>query len=124
VLGVFVLDSLGRIVFSNPAGQKRIGDGIDIVNQRLLIGPSSECAVAEAAIGRVISGDPVDLVAELEPILIHRQRASRPLVLYVLPIAAAASAAQQFLTHARAIVLLIDPEVGGARPIRRWSAIS
>ena len=45
--------------------------------------------------------------------MIHRQNAARPLAVYVLPITASSHPAAQFLTHARAIVLAIDPEASG-----------
>lgn len=35
--GVFVLDSLGRVVFSNPAAERLVGDGLQIVDGRLRI---------------------------------------------------------------------------------------
>ena len=37
-IGVFALDSLGRVVYSNPAGKRLLGDGLALVNDRLLTG--------------------------------------------------------------------------------------
>jgi DNA-binding CsgD family transcriptional regulator len=42
------------------------------------------------------------------PTLVHREASRRPLALYVLPIPAASGAMNQFLSHARTIVLTVD----------------
>ena len=111
-LGVFVLNSLGRIVFSNASAERAIGDGLEVVNNRLLFSPSARRGEAETAVARVIDGDSDALVSNPKPILIERRRSNRPLVLYVLPVALDKMATNAFLTHARAIILIIDPEVG------------
>jgi len=112
-IGVFALDSLGRVVFSNPAGERLLGDGLALVNDRLLVGAAHERVALEAAVAQMIRAAPEDVAREAKPILIHRHKAERPLAIYVLPIAIAADAANQFLTYARAIVLAIDPEASG-----------
>jgi DNA-binding CsgD family transcriptional regulator/PAS domain-containing protein len=112
-IGVFALDSLGRVVFSNPAGERLLGDGLALVNDRLLAGAAPERAALEAAIEQMTRAAPEDLAADPKPILIHRQKAERPLAVYVLPIALSSHPAAQFLTHARAIILAIDPEASG-----------
>jgi DNA-binding CsgD family transcriptional regulator len=112
-VGVFAIDSLKRIVFANPFGKKLIGDGIEIAEERLAFGPANDRAAIDMVVRQAIAGTPEALMAEPKPILIHRRRSSRPLALYVLPIAMSMTATQQFLTHARAIVLLIDPEAAG-----------
>ena len=112
-VGVFALDSLGRVVFSNPAGERLLGDGLALVNERLLVGAAPERAALEAAIAQMTRAAPEDVAADPKPILIHRQRAERPLAVYVLPIALSSHPAAQFLTHARAILLVIDPEASG-----------
>jgi DNA-binding CsgD family transcriptional regulator len=65
---------------------------------------------AHDAIQRMVDGGLAHLMAEQRPILIHRRRHVRPLILYVLPIPMADSAMSQFLGQARVIVLAIDPE--------------
>jgi DNA-binding CsgD family transcriptional regulator/PAS domain-containing protein len=112
-IGIFALDSLGRVVFANPAGERLLGDGLALVNDRLLVGAAPERAALEAAIAQMTRAAPEDLAADPKPILIHRRKAERPLAIYVLPIAATSYPAAQFLTHARAIVLAIDPEASG-----------
>jgi DNA-binding CsgD family transcriptional regulator/PAS domain-containing protein len=110
-VGVFALDSSGRVVFVNPAGERLLGDGLTLANDCLLIGPAPARATLETAIEQMTRATPVDIAAaDPKPILIHRQKAERPLVVYVLPIALSPHPAAHFLTHARAIVLAIDPE--------------
>jgi DNA-binding CsgD family transcriptional regulator len=111
-IGVFALDSLKRIVFSNPAGERLLGDGLAVVNQRLLA--SAHASELNALIERMIRANPADIAESPKPILIPRRRAERPLAVYVLPIANSISPAVEFLTHTRAIVLVIDPS--GSEP--------
>lgn len=100
---VFVLDILGRVVFSNRAGQCLLGDGLDIVDQRLRIH-----AAVDAAIGQVSSRGARRATLDPKPILVERPRSHRSLAIYVLPVAGHAVAAHEFLVHAHAVVLAID----------------
>jgi DNA-binding CsgD family transcriptional regulator/PAS domain-containing protein len=108
-IGVFALDSLGRVVFSNPAGDRLLGDGLSVAQQRLRIAPSTVRGKIERAIAGALRGEAADLIAGPRPILIERVRAPRPLAVYVLPVRGEVAPAQEFLTHVRAIVLVIDP---------------
>jgi DNA-binding CsgD family transcriptional regulator/PAS domain-containing protein len=112
-IGIFVLDSLGRITLSNPAAQSFLGDGLDIVEERLRARPSPQRADPGAALREAIQGYGGRWDTEPKAILVDRLLSTRPLALYVLPIAAPAAAADQILTNARAIVLVIDPDSGG-----------
>ncbi|WP_072388842.1 hypothetical protein [Hyphomicrobium sp. CS1BSMeth3] len=107
-IGVFALDALGRVAFSNPAAQRLIGDQIHLVNGALRMGTGSQRTEIEAAVARVLKGE-IGVSADTKPILLHRASSDRPLVVYLLPIRLTAHAAAQFLTHTRAIVLVIDP---------------
>lgn len=111
-IGVFALDSLKRVVFANPAATGLLGDGLAIVNGRLFASAPFERRALDAAIEQMIRAAPEDVCGAPRPILIHRQQSERPLALYVLPIADRSfdSAATQFLTGTRAIVLVIDPQ--------------
>jgi DNA-binding CsgD family transcriptional regulator len=108
-IGVFALDSLKRVVLANPAAQRALGDGLAVVNDHLLVSSTEERRALEQAIDRMIRGNPDDIARDSKPILIPRQRSERPLAVYVLPIMASLRAEAQFLTHTRAIVLMIDP---------------
>ncbi len=111
-IGVFALDSLKRVVFSNPAGERVLGDGLTVVNERLFVGEAAERGELAGALESMIRAEPADLAREPRPILIKRQKEARPLAVYVLPVAAQSMPATQFLTRTRAIVLVIDPMAG------------
>jgi len=109
-IGVFVLDSLGRVMFSNPSAQKLVGDGLDIVNDRLVPASADGRAAVDAAIKSVVTGKYLDGIAAPRPTLIQRRHSERPLAVYLMPISMAQSDANQFLASARAVVLVVDPE--------------
>jgi DNA-binding CsgD family transcriptional regulator len=52
-------------------------------------------------------------VTDAKPILVERQRSRRPLAVYLMPVSPTVVAPHDFLTHARVIVLVTDPEAGG-----------
>ncbi|MGY3447158.1 helix-turn-helix transcriptional regulator [Bradyrhizobium sp. USDA 4473] len=107
-IGVFALDSLGRVVFSNPAGQRLLGDQLQLVNEQLRIGSGAERKAIDEALARTLRGDPRELIDAPKPILVHSNRADRRLVVYLLPVVLRTRLAEQFLTHTRAIVLVIE----------------
>jgi DNA-binding CsgD family transcriptional regulator/PAS domain-containing protein len=112
-IGVFVLDSSGRVIFVNPAGTRLLGNGLTLVNDRLLVHERLARSALETALqktNRAIA--PVVLAEEQKPVLINRREDQRPLTVYVLPTAPLSHPAAQFLAHACAIVLAIDPEAG------------
>jgi len=108
-IGVFALDALGRVVFSNPAADRLTGDGLSVINGQLHFAPSASRSDIENLLYQVLRGDPQDTIAEPKPMLIERTRNPRPSTVYVLPIGTTRTPAQKFLTHARALVLAIDP---------------
>lgn len=106
---MFALDSLGRIVFSNPTADRLIGDGLFVVNGALRFSPSTARSDIEGMLKAILRGEPLDLSADPKPTLIDREASARPLAIYVLPISIVRTPVQEFLTHARALVLAIDP---------------
>ena len=113
-IGVFALDSLGRIVFSNAASEALLGDGLNIVQDRLVLANPSTSADAVVAIRRALDGGaPEALSWDAKPVLVYRQPPKRPLVLHVLPFPPSKQPANEFLASARAIVLVSDPVVSG-----------
>jgi DNA-binding CsgD family transcriptional regulator len=105
-IGVFALDSLGRVVFSNPVAQRLLGAQIEIVGGRLRLASSE----ARSAIEEILRASPAELVSDPKPILLHRAAPERPLVVYVLPVTPRESMAERFLTHTRSMVLVIEPK--------------
>jgi len=110
-IGVFGLDSLGRVVFSNPAGERLAGDQLQLVHERLRIGTGETRETIDQAIARTLRGEPGQLLDDPRPIFVHSSGAERRLVVYLLPVALRTSLAEQFLTHTRAIVLAIEQKL-------------
>ena len=108
-IGVFALDPYGRVIFANPAGQHLLGDGLAIVKDRLVITEASARTMLESAVQQADCFAP-ETIAVQRPILVHRRKAERPLAVYVLPTSPPSHPAAEFLIHARAIILAIDPE--------------
>jgi DNA-binding CsgD family transcriptional regulator/PAS domain-containing protein len=109
-MGVFALDSRGRVVFANPAAQALQGDGLDVVDGRLVAGCPAQSGPVEAEIARVIEGCPS---VTPHPIVIGRPQSGRRLALYVMPIPRSPRPAEVFLAHAHAVVLVINPDFEG-----------
>lgn len=107
-IGVFALDSLSRVVFSNPAADALLGDGIDLVDRQLRAS-SPVSGRMDAEITRAIADRP-DPAGKPTPLVIERKRSRHPLAVYVMPIPFSGNPAEHFLAHARALVLVIDPE--------------
>ncbi|MCA6126247.1 helix-turn-helix transcriptional regulator [Bradyrhizobium sp. WSM 1704] len=107
-IGVFALDSLGRVVFSNPAGERLLGDQLQIVQDRLRIGAGIAREVIDEALGRALRGDPRELIDNQKPVLVRPVGTHSRLVVYLLPVGLRSNLAEQFLTHTRAIVLAIE----------------
>jgi len=109
-IGVFALDSLGRAIFSNPAGQNMLGDGLEIVDGRLVLRKSVESERLETAIRKAIDHDVKEETGRPGAILVERRQSNHPLAVYMLPIPVAP--AETFLAQARAVVLVINPDAG------------
>ncbi len=98
-IGVFALDSLGRIVFSNAASEALLGDGLNIVHDRLVLANPSISSDAVMAIRHALDGAPEALSWDAKPVLVHRQLPKRPLVLHVLPLPPAKQPSNEFLSQ-------------------------
>lgn len=107
-IGIFALDSLGRVLFSNPVADRLRADGVDIVQDSLRSGSGSASTAIQAAIARTLRGEPADLIGDLKPILVKRTSSDRPLAIYLLPVRPGDQPTQQFLSHTRAILLMIN----------------
>ncbi len=112
-IAAFALDSLKRVVYANPASERLMGDGLALLNGRLIANNPRDQLSLDQALDRMIRSAPEDLAREPRPLLIQQRHAERPLAVYVLPVPTASPVAD-FLTHTRAIVLAIDPSEAGA----------
>jgi DNA-binding CsgD family transcriptional regulator len=108
--GVFVLDSMARILFSNTAAKRVLNDGLREFGSRLTSNSPPLKRALEEAITHVIGASVDENYEQLRPILIPRASSPRPLTVYVLPARASRPAIDQILNQARAIVLVIDAE--------------
>ena len=85
-IGVFALDALGRVVFSNPVAKCLVGEHIEIVGSRLRLGSRAERPAFDAAIARMLRGDPADLaIDDPKPLLIQRSAPARALASICFP---------------------------------------
>lgn len=108
--GVFVVDSMRRILLSNGIADNLIGEAFQVVDQRLefmhlknAIGPS---AAELVAIDRSRASD-----VSTAPILLHRKAEGWPYIVYLIPLTP--DDATDFLSRAHTIVLIIDPKEEG-----------
>lgn len=108
-IGVFALDSEGRVVFSNPAAKGLVGDEIQIAEGRLRFGASSSSLKLDEAISQSCGTAP-DLLSDPKPFLLQTAGSDRRLAIYVLPVFQPNLAAS-FLTQTRAIVLVIEQKL-------------
>jgi DNA-binding CsgD family transcriptional regulator/PAS domain-containing protein len=109
-IGVFALDSRACVIFSNPAAERLLGDSVQLVQGRLRIIGSSSAAKLDEAISQSVRGMAPDLLTDPKPILVESGAANRRLAIYLLPIFQP-TLAERFLTHTRAIVLVIEQKL-------------
>jgi DNA-binding CsgD family transcriptional regulator/PAS domain-containing protein len=109
-IGVFALDSRGLVIFSNPAGERLLGGAVQVVEGRLRIGDSSSAAKLAEAISQSLHGMAPDLLSDPKPIMVETAASDRRLAIYLLPIFQPIIA-ERFLTHTRAIVLVIEQKL-------------
>jgi DNA-binding CsgD family transcriptional regulator len=107
-VGVFTLDGLGRVVFSNAAGDLLIGTDINIDGGRLRVGFGDARREFDDQLYTVLRAERIDLRDAQKPILIERTQTHGRLVVYLIPTAENMAATDHFLTSTRAIVLAIE----------------
>jgi DNA-binding CsgD family transcriptional regulator/PAS domain-containing protein len=108
-IGVFALDSRGHVIFSNPAGERLLGNSIRVIQGRLRIDDTSLTEKLEKTISQTLVGMTADQ-NDPKPIVVEIAGAERRLAIYVLPIFQPVLA-EQFLAHTRAIVLVIEQKL-------------
>jgi DNA-binding CsgD family transcriptional regulator/PAS domain-containing protein len=111
-IGVFALDSLGRVIFVNAAGERLLGDGLELVDGRLRATAVAAGVTFAQALTSTLPTAPLEVPVEPKPLLIERVQTPRPLTVYILPVASQSRSTNEFLTHVRIIVLVIDPQAG------------
>ena len=109
-IGVFALDAQGCVLFSNPAAKRLMGDQLQVVQGRLRFGGSKSAAKLDEAISQSLHRMTPDWLSEPKPILFHTVASDCRLAVYILPIFQP-NLAERFLTHTRAIVLVIEQKL-------------
>jgi DNA-binding CsgD family transcriptional regulator len=109
-IGVFALDSRACVIFSNPAAERLLGDSVQLVQGRLRIVGSGSVAKLDEAISQSVRGMAPDLLSDPKPILVDSRASNRRLAIYLLPVFQPVLA-ERFLTHTRAIVLIIEQKL-------------
>lgn len=111
-VGVFALDSLGRVLFSNSSGQRLVGDVIELENGHLRIRHEAAQKAFEGEITRTILGGLNKLTIHSKPIIAQSISSDQRYVFYVLPLASAAHLSEEFLTRTKAILLAVEQKIG------------
>lgn len=112
-IGLFMLDELGRIVFSNAAAHRLLGQGLEIENERLVASPGAERTALQASLGAALRATAEDPTANPRPLLLQPLKPASPLAVYALPMRGGEDLEiEQFLTRARVIVLAIELKQG------------
>jgi DNA-binding CsgD family transcriptional regulator/PAS domain-containing protein len=112
-VGIFALDTRARVVFSNPAAERLLNDGLFLSNSQLSSRAPQEHQALRARIKQALRGVAEVVGQAPKPLLIHRGNGKRPLALYFLPIGVGGPdcPSAQFLTTTRAVTLVIEPQV-------------
>ena len=108
-VGVFGLDSLGRVTMRNPAATKFLDNGLQLHNERLR--PQWETggkAFADLLARTLAGGAP----PEPKPVLLSDPAAGTRLVTHIVPVDVAADAVEPMLADTRAFVFVSKLEPG------------
>lgn len=109
-VGIFALDSSGRVLFSNPIGEHLIGDGLRIANGRLVTEWPRARSLLESALVNTSSASWTGKPEELGPILIDRGDGKRPIAVYAMPLLNAPGPVSELFSNARTLIIALDPE--------------
>lgn len=104
-IGVFALDSNCRVLFSNSAAEGMMGDGIAVLNRKLVLRPMNEDV---GALDNAVRSLATDKRAP-KPIMVRGPNPGRLLACYVLP--SLKGPTQPFI-GSRVFVLLVDSRPG------------
>ena len=111
-VGVFLLDGAARVLFSNAAGQRLLGDGLTIRERRLSAGGVAQRDALDAAVGSALADAPGALGEFHRPVLIDGGVSDRFLAVYVLPVRARADRpADHLLSNARVLVVVLPSKI-------------
>lgn len=113
--GLFMLDDLGRIVFSNATADRLLGNGLASDNGRLIADLADDREALGVTIAAALRAAPQDIASNPKPLLLNPSTSGSPLALYVMPMRSMlAPEIDQFMVRARVIVLAIEMKSGEA----------
>jgi DNA-binding CsgD family transcriptional regulator len=106
-IGVFALDSLGRVLFKNLKASNMLGDSVRIVDNKLRVASGEQHKHVQRLIAECVESSPECILSDPKPIIVRELDSEPRYVLYLLPVLETNPAAE-FLTSTRVIALLIE----------------
>jgi DNA-binding CsgD family transcriptional regulator/PAS domain-containing protein len=113
-VAVFLLDGAARIAFTNPAGQRLLGDGLVASQKRLRARFEPEHSALRDAISAALAGDRVlSHEGPSRPVLVRGLNDEHLLAVYVLPVTLPTGhAVERLIASARVCVVAMSSKAG------------
>jgi DNA-binding CsgD family transcriptional regulator len=113
-MGIVLLDTLGKVVFSNDTAKGFLAGPLDLVGDRLVARSVSERPALQSAIDAALrTRSEPGLSENPRPILLQHPQSQSPAAIYVLPLRSLLSPeVEQFLVRSQAIVLIVELRTG------------
>ena len=108
-VGVFVLDSIGRVIFQNQSAEMSLGSAIKLERDRLRLTSSAENKAFQDAMTSTLRAEPLDLLADPKPILVQRAAPLGPMLIYPMSLKPGDSLQDDFIRRAKAVAIVIEP---------------
>lgn len=106
-MGIYVLDSLRRVLYLNQRGEQLLGDGLFALADRFCFRSNIAQRSLDLALAGRLLNDPV---LSAKAIRVEREHSDRPLTVYLLPLSPKSAEDGAFLSHARVLVAVNDPD--------------
>lgn len=104
--GGILIDFLGRVLRLNRTAQRHVGNGVALVHRQVMASDREANAALQRLIASALRPDPTHEALPECAVALPRP-SGRPLILHAAPVV---GAAQDVLQHAKAILMLIDPD--------------
>lgn len=108
-VGVFVLDSIGRVIFQNQSAEMTLGSALKVEHDRLRLTSTEENKAFQDAVTSTLRSEPVDLLADPKPILVQRPAPLGPMLIYPTSLKPGGDAKDDFVRRAKAVAIVIEP---------------
>lgn len=114
-MGIMLLDSAGRILFSNDTAKRFLEGALDVVGERLAARSVADRPALQAAIDEALlirSGHALSF-SNPRPVLLQSAESESPVAVYVMPLRTQlAPEIEQFLVRSQAVVLIVELRAG------------